>query len=71
MRSIDQRYLEHCAKKWKKPALRQMGVDETYLEKAQEFLTVVSILAMGEPLWFGRERKQETFDEFFRTESAA
>src|SRR5579862_773569 len=52
----------------KKPVLRQMGVDEIYLGKSQKFLTVVSDLETGEPLWFGRERKKETLDEFFRSE---
>ena len=45
-----------------------MGVDEIYLGKSQKFLTVVSNLETREPLWFGHERKQETLDEFFRTE---
>jgi transposase len=31
-------------------------------------LTVVCDLQTGEPLWFGRERKKETLDEFFRIE---
>lgn len=35
--------------------------------KNDKFLTVVSNLETGEPLWFGKERKQETRDEFFRT----
>jgi transposase len=68
VRAIDQRYLERWAKNRKKPALRQMGVDEIYLGKTQKFLTVVSNLETGEPLWFGRDRKQETLDEFFLTE---
>jgi transposase len=68
VRSIDSRYLERWARSRKKPVLRQMGVDEIYLGKSQKFLTVVSNLETGEPLWFGRERKQETLDEFFRTE---
>jgi len=42
-----------------------MGVYEIYLGKKQKFLTVVSNLETGEPLWFGRERKKETLDEFF------
>jgi transposase len=29
---------------------------------------VVSNLEISEPLWFGQDRKQETLDEFFRTE---
>jgi transposase len=41
-----------------------MGIDEIYLGKKQKFLTVVSNLETGEPLWFGRERKKETLDEF-------
>ena len=36
-------------------------------EKIQ-FVTVASNLETGEPLWFGRERKRETLDEFFRTQ---
>ena len=32
---------------------------------------MVSNLETGEPLWFGRERKKETLDEFFRTELSA
>jgi transposase len=48
-----------------------MGVDEIYLGKSQKFLTVVSDLETGEPLWFGRERKKETLDEFFRNELSA
>jgi hypothetical protein len=42
-----------------------MGVDEIHLGKKQKFLTVVSNLDTGEPLWFGRERKPETLDQFF------
>ena len=45
-----------------------MGVDEIHLGKKQKFLTVVSNLETAEPLWFGRERKQETLDEFFDQE---
>ena len=52
----------------RKPALRQMGVDEIHLGKKQKFLTVASNLESGEPLWFGRERKKETLDEFFEKE---
>jgi transposase len=65
VRAIDQRYLKRWAKSRRRPVLRQMGVDEIYLGKSQKFLTVVSNLETGEPLWFGRDRKQETLDEFF------
>ena len=71
VRAMDQRYLERWAKSRKKPVLRQMGVDEIYLGKTQKFLTVVSNLETGEPLWFGKERKEETLDEFFRGELSA
>jgi transposase len=48
-----------------------MGVDEIYLGKKQKFLTVVSNLKTGEPLWLGRERKRETLDEFFEKQLSA
>ena len=71
VRAIDQRYLERWAASRRKPALRQMGVDEIHLGKKQKFLTVVCNLETGEPLWFGRERKKETLDEFFQEELSA
>ena len=71
VRAIDQRYLERWAKSRKKPVLRQMGVDEIYLGKTQKFLTVVSNLETAEPLWFGKDRKEGTLDEFFREELTA
>ncbi len=66
--AIDQRYLERWAQSRRKPALRKMGVDEIYLGKKQKFITVVSNLETGEPVWFGKERKKETLDEFFSKE---
>ena len=68
VRAIDLRYLERWDRHRRKPALKQMGVDEIYRGKQDKFLTVVSNLETGEPLWFGKERKKETLDEFFRTE---
>jgi len=65
VRAMDLRYLKRWAASRRKPALRQMGIDEVYLGKKQKFLTVVSNLETGEPLWFGRERKKETLDQFF------
>jgi transposase len=44
-----------------------MGADEIYQGKSDKFLTVVSNLESGEALWFGKERKKETLDEFFLT----
>jgi hypothetical protein len=32
--------------------------------KQDKFLTVVSNLETSEPLWFGKERKKETLNEF-------
>ena len=71
VRAIDLRYLERWVAARRKPALAQMGVDEIYLGKKQKFITVVSNLDSREPLWFGRERKKETLDEFFETELSA
>jgi transposase len=71
VRAIDLRYLERWAARRRKPALRQIGVDEIYLGKKQKFLTVVCNLETGEPLWFGRERKKEILDGFFEAELSA
>lgn len=71
VRAIDLRYLERWNAGRKKPALRQMGVDEIYLGKKQRFLSVVCNLETGEPLWFGQERKKETLDGFFQSELSA
>jgi transposase len=68
VRAIDLRYLRRWSANRKKPPLRQMGVDEIYLGKKVKFVTVVSNLETGEPVWFGKERKKETLDEFFRTQ---
>ena len=71
VRAIDQRYLERWAKTRKKSVLRQVGVDEIYLGKSKKFLTVVSNLETGEPLWFGQGRQKDTLDSFFREELSA
>jgi transposase len=68
VRAIDLRYLERWDQRRRKPALKQMGVDEIYRGKNDKFLTVVSNLETGEPLWFGEDRKKETMDEYFRTQ---
>jgi Transposase and inactivated derivatives len=68
VRAMDLRYLERWEAKRRRPPLRQMGVDEIYKGKKDKFLTVVCNLATGEPLWFGKERKQETLDDFFRNQ---
>ena len=71
VRAIELRYLERWAAGRRRPALRQMGVDEIHLGKKQKFLTVVCNLETSEPLWFGRERKKETLEGFFQQELSA
>ncbi len=71
VRAIDIRYLKRWAASRRKPALRQMGIDEIYVGKKHKFSTVVSNLEMGEPLWLGRERKKETLDEFLGQQLSA
>ena len=71
VRVIDLRYLERWSAARKQPPLRQMGVDETYLGKKRKFVTVVSNLETGEPLFIEPERKKETLDRFFEQELSA
>ena len=71
VRAIDLRYLTRWEASRRKPVLKQVGIDELYLGKSDKFITVVSNLDTGEPLWFGRERKKETLDEFFRSQLSA
>jgi transposase len=68
VRAIDLRYLQRWSATRRQARLEQMGVDEIYFGKHMKFITVVSNLETGEPLWFGQDRKQETLDEFFRTQ---
>ena len=71
VRAMDLRYLKRWAASRRKPALRHMGIDEIYLGKKQRFVTVVSNLQTGEPVWMGPERKKETLDEFFSQQVSA
>jgi len=71
VRAIDLRYLERWNATRRKAPLAEMGVDEIYFGKQMKFITVVSNLETGEPLWFGQDRKQETLDEFFQTQLGA
>lgn len=68
VRAIDLRYLQRWNATRRKDRLEQIGVDEIYFGKQMKFITVVSNLETGEPLWFGQDRKQETLDEFFQTQ---
>src|SRR6516162_11218740 len=68
VRAIDLRYWERWDAQRRQPPLRQMGVDEIHRGNKGKFLTVVCNLETAEPLWFGKERKQETLDDFFRSQ---
>lgn len=64
VRRIDKRSLERWSQARPRKPLRWMGVDEIFWKKGR-CLTVVSDLELGEPIWAGPDRKQETLDRFF------
>ncbi len=64
-RRMDKRGLRRWATERPRKPLRYLGVDEIYLGQRDKFLTVVSDLDRGEPIWAGPERKRETLDRFF------
>lgn len=70
VRAIDLRYLKRWQQGRRPLVLRHIGVDEIHLGKKTKFVTVVSDLETGEPIWMRRERKQETLDGFFQELSA-
>jgi len=65
VRRMDKRVLRRWAAERPRRPLHYLGVDEIFLGKTVKFLTVVSNLETGEPLWMDRERKRETLDRFF------
>ena len=65
VRRIDKRTLQQWAAGRPRKPVRYLGVDEIFLGQRTKFLTVVSNLETGEPLWMGLERKRETLDCFF------
>jgi transposase len=65
VRRMDKRVLQRWAAARPRRPLRYLGVDEIFLGKRIKFLTVVSDLETGEPLWVGPERTRETLDRFF------
>src|SRR6266581_3968071 len=71
VRRMDKRVLRRWAAARPRRPLHYLGVDEIFLGKTVKFLTVVSDLESGEPLWVGLERKRETLDRFFATLSRA
>ena len=66
VRQLDKRALRQwtACRSW--APLRYLGVDEIFLGKAAQVLTVVSNLGSREPPWIGPDRKRETLDRFFR-----
>ena len=65
VRRMDKRVLRRWVADRPRSPLRYLGVDEIFLGKTVKFVTVVSDLEAGKPLWVGRERKRETLDQFF------
>src|SRR5712692_7287509 len=65
VRRLDKRVLRRWATGRPRKPVRHLGVDEIYLGRRDKFLTIVSDLDTGEPLWAGRDRKRETLDRFF------
>jgi transposase len=65
VRRMDKRVLRRWAAARRRRPLRYVGVDEIYLGPSDKFLTVVSDLESGEPIWAGVDRKRETLDRFF------
>jgi transposase len=55
--------------------LRQVGVDEKYLgrrhSRDEKYVTIVSNLETGEPIWIGYGRKEETLKQWLTTLSKA
>ena len=65
VRRLDKRVLRRWSSARPRTPLRFLGVDEIYLGRRDKFLTIVSDLERGEPLWAGQDRKRETLDRFF------
>lgn len=66
--------IERWEKTRAKPVLRQVGVDEKWLgrrhKSEHKFVTIVSDLATGEPVWIGYGRDENTLARWFATLSA-
>jgi transposase len=69
---------EHAIARWERDRtsvpLRQVGVDEKFLGRRnkldEKFVTIVSNLEVGEPLWIGPGRSKETLQSWTATLSA-
>jgi transposase len=77
--STVRRCQDAAIERWEKTrpqaTLRQVGVDEKYLgrrnKREDKFVTIVSNLATGEPVWIGDGRREETLATWLDTLSAA
>jgi transposase len=66
---------QHALERWDKgrspPVLRHAGIDEKYLGRrnklAEDFVTIVSNVETGEPLWIGYGRREETVATWLAT----
>jgi transposase len=65
VRRMDKRVLQRWAAARPRRPLHYLGVDEFFVGKGVQFLTVVSDLETAEPIWMGQDRKRETLDRFF------
>lgn len=63
-RRIDKRALQRWHVGRRRRPLHYMGVDEFYWQKGK-FITIVSDLELGEPIWTGPDRGKEALDRFF------
>jgi len=66
---------QHALERWDKtrtpPPLRHVGVDEKYLGRrnklAEDYVTIISNVETGEPLWIGYGRSESTVASWLRT----
>lgn len=68
---------QHALSRWDRsrtpPPLRQIGIDEKYLGRrnklADDYVTIVSNLETGEPLWIGYGRSEATVAKWLATQT--
>jgi transposase len=74
VRRAEQHALERWAATRPTAPLRYVGVDEKYLgrrhRRGAKFVTIVSNLETGEPLWIGEGRERATLEKWFSTLSS-
>jgi transposase len=74
VRRAEQYALERWDKTRTPPALRHVGIDEKYLGRrntlTEDFVTIVSNVETGEPLWIGYGRSEATVARWLRTLTA-